>query len=183
MIIHRGRCLGKQLQEGLANMPVLRSLHLSSRLGTTASRAMWAALAQVPPIPTLDHLDFGIFDCDLNDYTSFILKHSETLRILSTNRVGFQGGTLIDLSRFYAELSKAPRLEDFCQYGLGFEGKDPVHYVRLPRRLCHPHRDHEKDEDEDGFAWIYIDDHWLRWKGHNEVAHVLAEMSAFFWSQ
>jgi hypothetical protein len=178
MIIHRGRRFGRQLQEGLANMPVLRSLHLSSRLGTSASRAIWAALAKVPSISTLDHLDFGIIDCDLNDYTSFILKYSETLRTLLTNRVGFHGGTFIDLSMFYAGLSKAPRLEDFCQYGLGFEGKDPVHYVRLPRHLCFP--EVEFDEDEDGFIKVDVYDFIVRWKGRDGVKHVLAELAVHF---
>jgi hypothetical protein len=106
MIIHRGRRLGRQLHEGLANMPILKALALSSPLGTTASRVMWADLAKIPAIPTLEHLRLAIFDSDLDDYTRFILKHSKTLNILATSRMGLHSGTLADLSIFYAELSK-----------------------------------------------------------------------------
>jgi hypothetical protein len=110
MIIQRGRRLGRQLHEGLANMPILKALALSTRLGTTASRVMWADLAKIPAILTLEHLRLAIFDSDLDDYTRFILKHSKTLNILATSRMGLHSGTLADLSIFYAELSKAPRL-------------------------------------------------------------------------
>jgi hypothetical protein len=180
MIIHRGRRLGRQLHEGLANMPILKALALSTRLGTTASRVMWADLAKIPAILTLEHLRLAIFDSDLDDYTRFILKHSKTLNILATSRMGLHSGTLADLSIFYAELSKAPRLEDFCQYGLGVEGNDPAHYVQLPRHLCVPYVRFDEDEDEDGFIEVDVNDCLVRWKGQVEVKRVLAELAMHF---
>jgi hypothetical protein len=162
-------------------MPVLTKLCLSSCPGSTASIAMWAALAKIPAISTLEDLELIVFDFTLHDFTSFVLKHKTTLKKLVTSTIGLHGGTKLDLSTFYTELGKSLVLKDFHQYGLSLKSFRPANAVLFPRHLCIAAE--EDDEDDDGFIEVYVCPYYLHWKGQDEVKRVLAEMAAFLWSQ
>jgi hypothetical protein len=85
--------------------------------------------------------------------------------------------TINDIRTFYAELSRAPKLEYFYQYGLGLGGFDWNHWVKLPLHLCFPNLFHV-DENEDGYIEYQVTSRWIRWKGKDEVKRVLLELAA-----
>lgn len=157
-------------------MPALRSLYLSFLRHKTGSRSAWEILANAPRLPALEDLELSGCGMDMHNYTRFVLKHLDTLKLLDTQWLGLYEGTDRDVGKFYAELSKAPRLETFYQYGMTLGDFDDCNWVGHPLHLCFPHLAH-CDEDEDGYLEIDLECQWIRWKGQDEVRDVLAELA------
>lgn len=162
-------------------MPVLRKLDLASALDTDASIATWTYLAKIPTIPTLEVFELTYCEMHLSDFTSFVLRNIATLKTLVITQVGLYDCNFAAFRKFYAELSQAPRLEDFNQSGLGWGGYDKDHWIQWPRHLCLPNS--PDDEDEDGFVHVWIWWYWIHWKGREDIKRVLTELSVCTWTQ
>lgn len=157
-------------------MLALRSLCLVFEKGSAQSISAWNAISKTPVIATLEQLELQYCLMNAHDYTSFVLKHIDSLVSLDIERLGLYDCTVHDIRAFYAELSKAPKLKFFYQYGLGLGGFDWNHWVKLPLHLCFPHLAHV-DENEDGYVEFELWSRWIRWKGRDEVRRVLVELA------
>jgi hypothetical protein len=167
--------LGGQLALGLSTMPALKSLYLSFDLGSTGGIPVWNILAKAPRLPNLERLELHCCGINIHDYTTFVLKHMETLKLVDISWLGLHDTTVFDVSRFYAQLAKAPRLETFHQYGLSWGDYERCNWVRMPLHLCVPQD--RKGENEDGYTEIELWCWDIRMDGQGEVRNVLAELA------
>jgi hypothetical protein len=174
-MVYRGLSLGRQLQGGFANMPMLRRLDLTFEHGDAAIY-LWNVLAEAPVLPMLEDLLLVCCTINVHDFTSFVLQHVSTLKLLRTSWIGLKEGNVQALSNFYVELSKAPRLEHFSQYALGFGDYDECLWVELPRHLCSPRHSKEVEDFIEIEIWYWS----IRWKGRDEIKRVLAELAVHF---
>lgn len=160
-------------------MPVLKSLSLTFEYGD-AGKHVWDVLAKAPKLPMLEEFELICCTVNVHDFTSFVLKHITTLKQLQTSWVGLFGLTRSDISRFYADLSKASRLENFRQFQLSFGKYDDSIWPKIPNRFCYPRT---SGEEVDDFVEIEVVNNLILWKGRDEVKGVLADLAGHFWTQ
>ena len=156
-------------------MSALRSLTLSLDFGDTGGIPIWSMLADVPTLQTLGKLQLSRCGMNMHDYTTFVLKHVDTLKLLEIIWLRLYDGTVSDLRKFYAELSMAPRLEAFHQYALYWRDYRRYKWVRLPLHLCSAQD--RQGENEDGYVEIELWCWSIRMDSRREARSVLAELA------
>jgi hypothetical protein len=176
---HRGLRIAGQLEAGFYNMPALKILELSFHIGCTSGIPAWNVLAKLPKFPNLEELILDGCNMNVRDMTKFVLKQTDTLKVLDLSTLRLHKGTLDDMSLFYKQLSMASKLEDYRQSGLALVtvvgNRGWVRTIGLPRHLCLPYID--EDENEDGYIEVGLLTTTISWKGNPEVKDMLLDLS------
>lgn len=177
-ISNRGLELGQQLSQWYAKMPALTHLGLDFEMrGDSHERSCistWKVLAQARAIPTLKALIISQSTCaiDLLDFTGFIAKHASSLEDLDIPHMHLYNGTLEDLGQLYDVLSQAPNMQVLHQNTLYLSDN----LVEFPAQICCPITGTLMDEEDEEYVWVEHTN-TISWKGHDEVAGVMATMA------
>lgn len=160
-------------------MPALKVLKLSCHIGSASGIPAWNILANIPKFPNLEELVLHGCNMTVHDMASFILKQTDTLRVLDLSLLSLHEGTIFDMSMFYFQLSAASSLNQYQQDGLalvtvtgnGYLRRD----IRLPRHLCLPYTN--VDENEDGYIEVVVLGKVIYWKEQQDVKDMLSDLS------
>jgi hypothetical protein len=151
------------------NLPVLTTLDLSFHAREKSSLA-WQIFAPGPPFPMLSWLRIHHCKCFVKDFTTFILKHSNTLEELRVHETSVDPGSEKDLHAFFATLRNFPLLEYFSLNGLYLNGTE----MEFPGVYTVASDD---EEDEDGWIRVHKWSHLQRFDGREEVLEGLGQMA------
>jgi len=178
--LHSGSRVGRQTQEVLAHMPVLRSLHLS--FAPALSTGAWRMIANGPAITITTLRELKLDDChiDMRDFSK-LLSSTTTLTRLVHGDVHLYKGFRDDLAQSLLDLANGPcKLQAFTlHFGGIFMGEDEE--IAFPSSLQQPCWDTLDSDGEiaDEDEWIEIEvNPYIHWKGEDGVQWVLREMAS-----
>lgn len=136
--------------------------------------AFWSMLATTPVIPHLRKLELDISDMNLSDYTTFILRHVNTLRSSHSRALVLRNGTYDDLGRFYARMSG---LSEIKSLRMGHVFVDSIQPITWPTCLCNIYYIENLGDEED-YNEVRSTE-WIEREGRDNVKKGLTEMAAF----
>lgn len=140
--------------------------------------AVWSMLATAPVLPHLRILELDVCDMNLSDYTTFILHHVKTLRLLRSPTLVLRNGTYDELGSFYARMSELSKIRSLC---LGHVFLDSIQRIRWPTYLCSIYYI-ENLGDEDDYVEVRSTE-LIERDGRGNVRNGLAEIAAFLINQ
>lgn len=118
--------IGLQIHDCVESLPLLVDLSLSFDSSQT-SRLAWQIFAPGPSFRVLSRLCLTACTSSVEDFETFIVKHSNTLKTLELFNIRLDGGEkngLQDLKVFFDTLATFPLLEDFRSRGFYLDDEE-----------------------------------------------------------